>query len=78
MRADPGPVTIGAREIYDQLVALVAKVDRLVDQLDNVRGDIDDHEQRLRGLERGRWPLPSLSLLVSIGSLVATAYMATR
>ena len=78
MKAEPGPVTIGAREIYDQLVALIAKVDRLVNQLDNVHGDIADHEQRLRALERSRWPLPSLAVLMAFGSLIATVYTATR
>ena len=72
-----GPVYIGPREIYDQLVRLTATVDRLVAQHDDVGKDIADHEARLRALERARWPLPSLAVLVSIASLVL-AFFALR
>ncbi|GGK44067.1 hypothetical protein GCM10010124_41130 [Pilimelia terevasa] len=29
-----------------------------------------DHEARIRGLERGRWPLPSLALIISALALM--------
>ena len=81
---DPLGVQIGAREIYDRLAdvdrkvdAVGSKVDRLVDAHDVIRGDIGelredirDHEDRLRTLERGRWPLPSLAALCSIAAVV--------
>jgi len=82
---DPlGGVQIGAREIYDRLGdvdrkvdAVGSKVDRLVDAHDviredvaELREDIRDHEDRLRGLERGRWPLPSLAALCSLAAVV--------
>jgi len=68
--SDPlGPVTIGAREIYDKLLDLNLKVDRIAATLSDVQGTITDHEARLRTLERGRWPLPSIAALVSVGSL---------
>ncbi|WP_289007864.1 hypothetical protein [uncultured Thermomonospora sp.] len=80
---DPLGVQIGAREIYDRLGdvdrkvdAVGSKVDRLVDAHDVIRGDIGelredirDHEDRLRTLERGRWPLPSLAALCSIAAV---------
>jgi len=80
---DPLGVQIGAREIYDRLAdvdrkvdAVGSKVDRLVDAHDVIRGDIGelredirDHEDRLRTLERGRWPLPSLAALCSIAAV---------
>lgn len=75
---DPlGGVSIGAREIYDEVKSARAevrtvgsKVDRLVDAHDEVQKDVADHETRIRSLERGRWPLPSLAVLVAIGSMV--------
>lgn len=80
---DPLGVQIGAREIYDRLgdvdrkVSEVgSKVDRLVDaqgaireDVAELREDIRDHEDRLRTLERGRWPLPSLAALCSIAAV---------
>lgn len=82
---DPlGPVIITAREIYDQLVRVVAAVERLADGLDGQRRDLRDHEtehqkveadheNRLRSLERGRWPLPSATILIALAAL-AVAY----
>jgi len=81
---DPLGVQIGAREIYDKLNGVerqLSDVDRKVDRLvaghdglradiADVRADIADHEARVRTLERGRWPLPSLAALVSIAALV--------
>ncbi len=73
--SDPlGPVTIGAREIYDQVIRLSASVERLSDQHADTQRDVSelkaDHEARIRALERGRWPLPSLAVLVSLVSLL--------
>jgi hypothetical protein len=31
---------------------------------------IIDHESRLRSLERGRWPLPALTIVMALASLV--------
>lgn len=64
-----GPVIIGAREIYDQLVRVVAAVERVSGQLTDLAQDVHDHETRLRSLERARWPLPALAVLVSIAAL---------
>jgi hypothetical protein len=33
--------------------------------------DIPDHEARLRVLERARWPLPTVAVVVSLGAGVA-------
>ncbi len=65
-----GPVTIGAREIYDQVVAVRGVVDRLVDQHQDQERTATDHEARIRSLERGRWPLPTVSVLVALVALV--------
>jgi hypothetical protein len=72
-------VQIGAREIYDLLLATDRKVDQMrgeVSQVAQAHGelsaDLNDHESRIRALERGRWPLPSLAALVALASLVLT------
>lgn len=70
---DPlGPVTIGAREIYDELKTVGVKVDHVSSQLDGVVADVADHETRLRALERSRWPLPSIAALIAVASLILT------
>jgi hypothetical protein len=71
LTSDPlGPVTIGAREIYDELKTVGVKVDHVSSQVDGVVADVADHENRLRVLERSRWPLPSIAALVSLVSVV--------
>lgn len=71
-----GPVTIGAREIYDQVVAVRGVVDRLVDQHQDQERQGLDHEARLRALERGRWPLPTLSVVIALVAVVVAVYVA--
>ncbi|NRQ35973.1 hypothetical protein HII36_29685 [Nonomuraea sp. NN258] len=74
-----GHIQIGAREIYDQLLATDRKVDNIGGKvetiggnLSTVGGQVSDHETRIRVLERGRWPLPSLAVVFGAGSLVVT------
>lgn len=75
-----GGVTITAREIYDAVVRLTGRMDVLIEQHNaqaqdlrdhEVRADTrhNDHESRLRSLEKARWPLPSLAAVVSLASL---------
>jgi hypothetical protein len=81
--SDPLGIHIGAREIYDKLTDVDrkvsdvgGKVDRLSDQHTDLRTDMTemraDYEARLRSLERGRWPLPSLAALIALASLIVT------
>lgn len=69
-----GGVVITAREIYDAVVRLTGRVDVLIEQQQANQHDIQDHETRLRALEKARWPLPALSVLIALGSL-ATAVL---
>ncbi len=70
MSMDPlGGVVITSREIYDAVVRLTGRVDVLIEQQSQVRTQLQDQEQRLRTLERARWPLPALSVLIALGSL---------
>jgi hypothetical protein len=66
-----GPVVIGAREIYDAVVRVSAKVDLLSMQMTAQGSDLADQEARIRTLERARWPLPSMAVLTSIAALIA-------
>lgn len=70
------PVVIGAREIYDQGQKTQAALDKLVDKMGGLGERLGDHENRLRMLERARWPLPSLAVLLSIVSLATAVIMA--
>lgn len=76
-----GAVVITTTQMYAEQVATTAAVTRLEGKLDSLAQAFAneqtakvtshaDHEARLRSLERGRWPLPSLAALVSIASLV--------
>ncbi|MEV1199471.1 hypothetical protein [Microbispora rosea] len=56
MSLDPlGPVTIGAREIYDELKTVGSKLDRLDGKVDGTVAEVADHETRIRKLERVVW-----------------------
>jgi hypothetical protein len=69
-----GGVTITSREIYDAVVRLTGRVDVLIEQQTATRQDVQDHEMRLRALERSRWPLPALSVVVALGALAVAFF----
>ena len=67
---DPlGPILITSREVYDAVVRLTGRVDVLISQQSATQQDVSDHENRLRSLERARWPFPSIAVLVAVASL---------
>lgn len=72
--AELGPVQIGAREIYDKLLELDKKVDKIATRYDEVWKKLHDHEARVRDLEKGRWPLPSLAVVVAGASLLMSVW----
>jgi hypothetical protein len=61
-----GGVIITSREIYDAMVRLTGRVDVLIEQQSTTQHDIQDHEGRLRSLEKARWPLPSAAALTPL------------
>jgi hypothetical protein len=78
-----GPVIIGPREIYDAVVRLTGAVERIGARQDVTQRESDerhrevrelqtDHEARLRSVERGRWPLPAVAILLSLITLAIT------
>lgn len=70
---DPMHVVITSREIYDAVVRLTGRVDVLIEQQADIKHDIGDHETRIRNLERNRWPLPAVTVLIALGALVISA-----
>ncbi|MFE9886290.1 hypothetical protein [Streptomyces scopuliridis] len=69
---DPG-VYISPAQTYQEVRDLARTVDRIESKLDgildenkDIRSDVADHETRLRVLERGRWPLPTLGVLAGV------------
>lgn len=51
------------------------RLTRIEVKLDMALANYQDHEVRIRALERGRWPLPSLAALLSIASLVLSVVL---
>lgn len=78
-----GPIVITPREVYDAVIRLDASVRTLLQSMnqhteEHVRRDEDidarfqDHESRIRTVERARWPLPSVAALTGVGGLVTS------
>lgn len=78
---DPG-VYISPAQMYQEVRGLAAtvariesKVDGFLDETKDIRDDLSDHEQRLRTLERSRWPLPTIGVLTGLAG-AATGVLA--
>lgn len=71
-----GAVVITTADIYRQLMQLTQELGELkgaVQRSAEMSKRVDDHETRLRVLERSRWPLPSLALLISLIAGIVSA-----
>ncbi|MFE9886129.1 hypothetical protein [Streptomyces scopuliridis] len=78
---DPTGVFISSTTTYQEVQKLGRGVDRIELKLDeilrettDIRGDIADHEARLRTLERARWPLPTITALAAVAAVVIAFY----
>lgn len=76
---DPG-VYISPAQMYQEVRGLAitvsrieSKVDGILDETKDIRSDLQDHETRLRTLERSRWPLPTIGVLAGVGGAVTGA-----
>jgi len=70
-----GAVVITTADIYRQLLDLTRELGELkgaVQQANTRISAVDDHESRLRAMEKNRWPLPALAILISIAGVVAS------
>ncbi|MEV6425775.1 hypothetical protein [Streptomyces sp. NPDC051662] len=50
------------------------KLDEVLQETSDIRGDVADHETRLRALERARWPLPTITALAAVAAVVIALY----
>jgi hypothetical protein len=67
---DPG-VYISTAQMYQEVRDLAqtvswieSKVDSFLDEAKDIRSD--DHELRIRTLERARWPMPTIGVLAGV------------
>lgn len=63
------------REIHEMVRAVSSKIDAMP-VADHAR-TLDDHEARIRTLERARWPLPSLAAVTGVGALAVAVWQAS-
>jgi len=70
---DLGAVTIGAREIYDQLVGLREEVRTSTHTLQSTAETLADHETRIRAIERWKYSVPT-ALVTAVVSAAVTLY----
>lgn len=60
----PAQTHAEVRRIADGQIRMEAKLDEIIGDMRDSRDTLADHETRLRTLERGRWPLPTIAALV--------------
>ncbi|MFJ2701898.1 hypothetical protein ACIO3R_01700 [Streptomyces sp. NPDC087428] len=63
------------RSLSDGLTRVETKIDGILSETRDIRTDLGDHEQRLRTLERARWPLPTIGVLAGVAG-TATGVLA--
>jgi hypothetical protein len=61
------------RSLSDGLVRVETKLDSIGQGLTDLGKDVQDHELRIRNLERGRWPLPTIGVLAGIAGAATGA-----
>lgn len=54
---------------HERTEQMVAEHDTELRPLAGAADRLTDHEARLRVLEKGRWPLPALTIVIALGSL---------
>ena len=70
-------VVITLKEVYEQQQQqgkiqseISSKLDRLLDKHDRIDERVEDHESRMRTLEKRVWGIPSIATIIAISSLV--------
>lgn len=72
----PAQTHAEVRRIADGQIRMEAKLDAILGDQREHRETIADHESRLRRLEAGRWPLPTIGALGGIAGAAAAVYAA--
>lgn len=69
-----GEVALELSELRRSLEVGLARIDGqlalIVQRSDQIDKDVEDLQGRVTALERARWPLPTLSVLIALGALV--------
>ncbi|MER6011597.1 hypothetical protein [Streptomyces bluensis] len=77
-----GEIALALAELRNALEVGLARIDGqlalLVQRSDQTDKAIDDLEQRIATLEKGRWPLPTIAVLASITAVALTAFGMVR
>jgi len=67
------------KDVYDVSTETRTLVTGMSHRLETAEARHVDHEARIRALERARWPLPALSVLIALASAsVALVALLTR
>lgn len=61
------------RSLSDGLTRVETKLDGIGQGLNDLGKDVADHETRLRSLEKGRWPLPTIGVLAGVAGAATGA-----
>lgn len=77
---DPGSfVVITLKDVYDVAQETRANVVTLTHQTTSIQNQTVDLEARMRTVERARWPIPTLAVLIALASaVIAAASLLTR
>ncbi|MFI6685382.1 hypothetical protein [Streptomyces sp. NPDC050485] len=70
-------VTITARDIYGELRTLSIEVQRIGQVMDSNASRLDDHETRIRGIEKWRYAI-SASVVTSTASAIVALVQIAR
>lgn len=65
-------VVVTLERLYDELLSTHDDVTVIKVEMGGVNQKVADHSTRITSLERQRWPLPSLSILLAVGALAAS------
>lgn len=55
----------------EAVIRMEGKLDNVIDKVKDHAGTLDDHEARLRELEKARWPLAQIGVVLSFLAMVA-------
>ncbi|MFK4797778.1 hypothetical protein ACI3K5_03680 [Streptomyces sp. MPA0124] len=69
----PAQMYTELRSLSDGLTRVETKLDGIGQGLTDLGKDVADHETRLRALERGRWPLPTIAALAGVAGAATGA-----
>ncbi|WP_369258893.1 hypothetical protein [Streptomyces sp. R35] len=71
-----GEIALALAELRSALEVGLARIDGqlalLVQRSDQTDKAVEDLEQRVAALEKGRWPLPTIAVLTSVTAVVLT------